>query len=49
VELGDDSKHVVKGIGEASFQLHSGNPISIKDAFCTRLEEESSFYFCFRR
>jgi hypothetical protein len=31
VELGDDSKHAVKGVGEASFQLDSSNSISIKD------------------
>jgi hypothetical protein len=30
VELGDDSIHAVKGIGEASVQLDSGNPLSIK-------------------
>jgi hypothetical protein len=33
VELGDDSKHVVKGVGEASYQLDLGNSISIKDVF----------------
>jgi hypothetical protein len=32
VELGDDSNHVVKGVGEASYQLDLGNSISIKDA-----------------
>jgi hypothetical protein len=31
VELRDDSKHEVKGVGEASYQLDSGNFISIKD------------------
>jgi hypothetical protein len=31
VELGDDSRHVVKGVGEASLQLDSGKLISIKD------------------
>jgi hypothetical protein len=31
VELGEDSKHTVKGVGEASLQLDSGNHISIKD------------------
>jgi hypothetical protein len=31
VELGDDSKHVVKGVGEASLPLDSGNPLLIKD------------------
>ena len=31
VELGDDSRHAVKGVGEASYQLDSGNSISIKD------------------
>jgi hypothetical protein len=31
VELGDDSKHAVKGVGEASYQLDSGNSILIKD------------------
>jgi hypothetical protein len=31
VELGDDSSHVVKGVGETSLQLNSGNPLSIKD------------------
>jgi hypothetical protein len=31
VELGDDSRHAVKGVGEASLQLDSGKPISIKD------------------
>jgi hypothetical protein len=30
VELGDDSRDAVKGIGEASIQLDSGNPLSIK-------------------
>ena len=29
--LGDDSKHAIKGIGEASLQLDSSNPLSIKD------------------
>jgi hypothetical protein len=33
VELGDDSMHVVKAIREASLQLDSGNPISIKNIF----------------
>jgi hypothetical protein len=31
VVLGDDSKHGIKGVGQASLQLDSGNPISIKD------------------
>jgi len=31
VELGDDSKHAVKGIGEASFRLDSGKHVKIKD------------------
>jgi hypothetical protein len=31
VVLGDDSKHAIKGVGEASLQLDSGNPLSIKD------------------
>jgi hypothetical protein len=31
VELGDDSKHAVKGVAEPSLQLDSGNPLSIKD------------------
>jgi hypothetical protein len=31
VELGDDSRHAVRGVGEASYQLDSGNSISIKD------------------
>jgi hypothetical protein len=31
VELGDDSRHAVKGIREASYQLDSCNSISIKD------------------
>jgi hypothetical protein len=31
VELGDDSRHAVKGVGEASYQLDSSNSISIKD------------------
>jgi len=31
VELGDDSKHAIKGIGEASFRLDSGKPVKIKD------------------
>jgi hypothetical protein len=31
VELGDDSKHAVKGVGEASLQLDSGNHLLIKD------------------
>jgi hypothetical protein len=31
VELGDDSKHAIKGVGEASLQLDSSSPISIKD------------------
>ena len=31
VELGDDSRHAVRGVGEASYQLDSGNYISIKD------------------
>jgi hypothetical protein len=30
VVLGDDSKNAIKGIEEASLQLDSGNPISIK-------------------
>ena len=29
--LGDDSKHAIKGVGEASLQLDSSNPLSIKD------------------
>jgi hypothetical protein len=31
VVLGDNSKHAIKGVGEASLQLDSGNPLSIKD------------------
>jgi hypothetical protein len=31
VELGDDSHHAVKGVGESSYQLDLGNYISIKD------------------
>jgi hypothetical protein len=31
VELGDDSKHAVKGLGEGSLQLDSGNRLLIKD------------------
>jgi len=31
VELGDDSRHGVNGVGEASYQLDSSNAISIKD------------------
>jgi hypothetical protein len=31
VELGDNSKHAVKGVGEASLQLDSGNRLLIKD------------------
>jgi hypothetical protein len=31
VVLGDDSKHAIKGGGEASLQLDSGNPLLIKD------------------
>jgi hypothetical protein len=50
VEIGDDLRHAVKGVGEASYQLDSGNSISIKDVFvCTRIKEESSFYFFFTR
>jgi hypothetical protein len=30
VELGDDSSHAVIGVGESSYQLDSGNSISIK-------------------
>jgi hypothetical protein len=33
VDLGDYSKHVVKGIGEASLQLDSSNHILIRDIF----------------
>jgi transposase InsO family protein len=31
VVLGDDSKHAIKGVGEASLQIDLGNPLSIKD------------------
>jgi hypothetical protein len=31
VVLGDDSKHAIKGVVEASLQLDSDNPLSIKD------------------
>jgi len=31
VELGDDSKHAMKGIGEASFCLDSGKSVRMKD------------------
>jgi hypothetical protein len=31
VDLGDDSRHAVKGVGESSYQLYLGNSISIKD------------------
>jgi hypothetical protein len=31
VELGDDSKHAVKVVGEASLELDSGNRLLIKD------------------
>jgi hypothetical protein len=30
VVLGDSSNHEIKGVGEASLQLDSGNPLSIK-------------------
>jgi hypothetical protein len=33
VEHGDDSKHVVKGVGEASYQLDLGSSISINNVF----------------
>jgi len=32
VELGDNSKHAVKGVGEASYKLESGEPIKMKNA-----------------
>lgn len=45
VELGDDSNHVVKGVGETSYQLDLGNSISKKKCIaCTRFKEEFSFY-----
>ena len=31
MELGDDSKHAIKGIGEASLQIDSSNHLLIKD------------------
>jgi hypothetical protein len=31
VDLGDDSKHTIKGVGEASLQLNSSNNLLIKD------------------
>jgi hypothetical protein len=31
VVLGDNSKHAIKDVGEASLQLDLGNPLSIKD------------------
>jgi hypothetical protein len=31
VEHGEDSRHAVKGVEEASLQLDSDNPLSIKD------------------
>jgi hypothetical protein len=31
VVLGEDSKHAIKGVKEASLQLDSGNPLPIKD------------------
>jgi hypothetical protein len=33
VELGDHSRNAVNGVGESSYQLDSGNSISIKDVF----------------
>jgi hypothetical protein len=30
VEIGDESTHAIKGVGEAFYQLDSGNSISIK-------------------
>ena len=31
VELGDNSKHEVKGVGEAAFRLDSGKPVKMTD------------------
>ena len=31
VNLGDDSQYPIKGIGEASYKLDSGNPMKMKD------------------
>jgi hypothetical protein len=46
VELGDDSKHAVKGVGEASYQLDSGNSISIKDVlFVQGLKKNLILFF----
>jgi hypothetical protein len=38
VELGDDSKHALKGVGEASYQLDLGNSISIKDVLLVQVK-----------
>lgn len=32
MELRDNYKHVVKGVGEASYKLESGRPVKIKNA-----------------
>jgi hypothetical protein len=46
VELGEDSKHAVKGVTEASLQLDSGNPISIKYViFVQGLKKNLMFIF----
>ena len=31
VSLGDDYQYPIKGVGEASYKLDSGNPLKIKD------------------
>jgi hypothetical protein len=44
VELGDDSKHAVKGIGEASLQLDSSNRLLSKDVLFVQKLKKNLLY-----
>ena len=48
VSLGDDYQYLIKGVGEASYKLDSGNPLKMKGVLCTWFKEELTFYLRFR-
>jgi hypothetical protein len=50
VALGDDYQYPIKGVGESNHKLNSGNSLKMKDStICTRLEEEPTLHFSFRK
>lgn len=45
VELGDDARYAVKGVGSTSFQLDSRDILHMSDIVSPEIEEETPVYF----